>query len=421
MQSVLPHGGAGTSKRRVVGGVLLMLCVAGAVLGLSLRSARSDSDLPFVDSETLQTETVRRGDMLQQVRGIGTLVAEQLMHLPAPYTSRVEAADVLPGTATTPDTVVVRLKNVDMEQQVRDAALSLETAEADLTYLKAQSESQRVSQQTDMAALQAQYRDAKLKNDRDQILFKDGLLLELDYRLSTNAVSDLAARIEAEKKKGAALLASLDAQIASKTVAVRQLRETLQLRRDQIRALTVRAGVTGTVEQVLVQVGQEVSAGMDLAVIVQPHRLKAALAIPEIRARDVTTGRPASIEISGAIVPGKVTRIDPSVVNGTRTVDVRLEGPLPADAVPDKTVDGSIDIERLHDVVYVSRSAADKAPQPATRFILSADGKQADRVQIRWGRTSENSVEIATGAKSGDRMILSDMARFDQFEHVRVR
>jgi HlyD family secretion protein len=414
----VPRKNAG--RNRAVKRLSVSVVLVGVVAGLTVFTSKLKPAAPQVDGSTVWRDAVKRGEMLRQVRGLGSLVPEEILHVPAPFGGRVDRIAMLAGTTVIADTVLVELKNPDMEQQVRDATWALQTAESDLTNQKAQFHSQRLNQKSDLATLQALYRDSKARNDRDEVLYKQGLMLELDYRLSKTNVEDLAARIEVEKERGVALGESLDAQLASKQTQITQLQAMLQVRRDQVAALTVRAGVAGVLQQIVVQQGQQISPGADLAIVVQPRKLKAALAITETQAKDVLLNQKAEIDTHNGVIPGRVIRIDPSVVNGTRTVDVRLEGALPAGAVPDLSVDGTIEIERLADIVYMGRPVGAEAGGSIGIFRISADGKEANKVKVKLGRTSVSTVEIVDGLRVGDKVILSDMSTWDSYDRIRL-
>ena len=408
------------TRNRLVKRVGIGVFLAGAVTGLTIFTSKLKPAAPQVDGSTVWRDAVKRGEMLRQVRGLGTLIPEEILHVPAPFSGRVDKVAELAGTSVSADTILVQLKNPDMEQQVREATWALQTAESDLLNAKAQFHSQRLNQKSDLTTLQSQYRDAKARNDRDEVLYKQGLMLELDYRLSKTNVEDLAARIDVEKERGAALGESLDAQFASKQTQIEQLRAQLQVRKDQVAQLTVRAGVAGVLQQIVVQQGQQVSPGTDLAIVVQPRKLKAALAITETQAKDVLLNQKAEIDTHNGIIPGRVIRIDPSVINGTRTVDVRLEGALPAGAVPDLSVDGTIEIERLADILYMGRPVGAEAGGTIGIFRVSPDGKEAAKVKVRLGRTSVNTVEVLEGLRVGDKVILSDMSVWDSYDRIRL-
>ncbi len=409
------------TRRRVIRRVAVTILLVVVIAGITVVTSRLKPAAPTVEAGTIYPDTVKRGEMLRQVRGLGTLVPEEILYVPAPFSGRVEKIDEEAGTNVAADTVLVELKNPDMEQQVQDTIWSLQTAESDLTNLKAQVQSQRVNQRADLATLQAQHRDAKARNDRDEVLYKQGLMLELDYRLSKTAVEDLQARIGFEQERGQALNDSLNAQVASKETAVKQLKSILQVRRDQLALLKVRAGVAGVLQQVVVQQGQQIGSGANLAVVVQPRKLKAALAIAEAQAKDVLVGQKAEIDTQNGIIPGRVIRIDPAVANGTRTVDVKLEGALPPGAVPDKSVDGTVLIEKLENVIYMGRPVTAQAGGEISLFRLTADGKEAARVKVKLGRTSVTTVEVVEGLNVGDRVILSDMTTVDGYDRIRLK
>jgi HlyD family secretion protein len=358
--------------------------------------------------------------MLREVRGLGSLAPEEILHIPAPYSGRVGRIRVLPGTIVSEDTVLVELRNTDMEQQELDARWNLQQAESELVNLKAQIENQRLSQRSELASLEATYQNAKAKGDHDALLYKQGLLLELEYKLSKTNMESLAARYDIEQERAKTLAASLAAQLAAKETSITQLRAMLQLRRDQLDALRVRAGVAGVLQQVLVQSGQQTGTGSDLAVVVQPKKLKAELKVAETQAKDVQIGQAASIDTRNGIIPGRVSRIDPSVREGSVVVDVRLEGGLPPGARPDLSVDGTILIERLDNVVYLGKPTNAAEGGAAELFRVTPDGKEAARVKVKLGRSSVNTIEVIEGLMVGDRVILSDMAQYDGFDRVRL-
>jgi HlyD family secretion protein len=405
-------------KRIVFGALALCSIGAASVFFYRLKPAA-----PPVDKNAIWTDTVKRGQMLREVRGLGSLVPEEILHVPAPYSGRVERIAVLPGTLVSEETILVELRNPDMEQAEREAKSNLLTAESDLTNLKAQLETQRLDRRATAADLEAQYKNAKAKSEHDELLFKQGLMLEIDYNASKTNFEALSTRRAIEADRGGALAQSLAAQLASKEVSVQQLRNLVQLKRDQLSALKVRAGVAGVLQQVLVQVGQNIGAGGDVTIVVQPKKLKAELKVAETQAKDVQIGQLASIDTRngvGGVITGHVSRIDPSVREGSVVVDVRLEGALPQGARPDLSVDGVIQIEKLDDVVFVGKPT-NAAEHGATElFKVSADGKEATRIKVKLGRSSVNTIEVLEGLLVGDRVILSDMSQFDNADRVRI-
>jgi len=408
------------TKRRVIRRLVIGTIVVGAISVTTAVTSRLKPAPPSVDKATVWIDTVKRGEMLREVRGLGTLVPEELFHVPAPSDGRVADIPGLAGTNVTEDTVLVELRSPDLQQAALDAEWNLQAAESDMLNLKAQSHSARLTQRSNLASLEAQYRNAKAKGDRDEVLYKQGLMLELDYRLSKSAVEELANQLAIEKERGQALAESLDAQLSSKETSIRQLRAMVQLKHDQVSALKVRAGASGVLQQVLVQVGQRVAPGADMAIVVQPRKLKAELKIPETQAKDVEIGQLANIDTRNGVIQGRVSRIDPAVLNGSVDIDVRLNLPLPPGARPDLSVDGAIEIERLNDVVFVGRPVTANAGGSITLFKLSPDGKEANRVKVRLGRTSVSTVEILEGLKVGEKVILSDMSSSDAYDRIRI-
>lgn len=408
------------TRRRILRRLTIGTILIGAISIVTALTSRLKPAPPTVEKSTVWIDTVKRGPMLREVRGLGALMPEELVHVPAPFDGRVEKIDVLPGTVVSEETILLELRNPDLQQQALDAEWNLQAAESDLVNLKAQFQSARLTQRSSLASLEAQYRNAKAKGDRDEVLYKQGLMLELDYRLSKSNVEELANQLVIEKERATALGESLDAQLASKETSIRQLKATLQLRHDQLSSLKVRAGGSGVLQQVLVQAGQRIGPGTDLAIVVQPRKLKAELKIPETQVKDVDIGQVASIDTRNGVIEGRVSRIDPSVLNGSVTVDVRLVGPLPQGARPDLSVDGNIEIERLADVVYVGRPVIGTAGGNISLFKVTADGREAYRVKVRLGRASVNTIEILEGLQVNDRVILSDMSARDSFDHIRL-
>jgi HlyD family secretion protein len=365
-------------------------------------------------------DTVKRGQMLREVRGLGSLAPEEILNIPAPYGGRVQRIYMLPGVNVTEDTLLVELRNPEMEQQELDAEMNLQTAESDIANLKANLETQRLTQRSTVAQIEASYKNAKAKAEHDEILFKQGLLLELEYNVSKVSYEQLSTQYAIVQDQGKALEQSLAAQLQAKQVSVQQLRNLVQLKRDQLSQLKVRAGVAGVLQEVLVQAGSSVGTGTNVAVVVQPKKLKAELKVPETQAKDVQIGQLASIDTRNGVIAGHVSRIDPAVKDGSVIVDVRLEGVLPQGARPDLSVDGTIQIEKLDNVAYVGKPT-NAAENGATElFRVSADGREATRQKVKLGRSSVNTIEVLEGLQVGDRVILSDMAQFDGYDRVRL-
>jgi HlyD family secretion protein len=374
---------------------------------------------PTVERATLWPDKVKRGPMLREVRGLGTLVPEQSRLIPAIREGMVEEIRVRIGDTVASDTVLLVLSNPDLQQTLFDAELQIRGAEADLANTRANLQSQILNQQTVQANTEASARRAKLQADANQELSRDGLISELTLQLSRVDAENLAAQAEREKARVEINAKSADAQIASQENRLQQLRATYELRKSQIDQLQVRAGAAGVVQQLPVQVGQRVSPGTILAKVAEPGRLKAELKIAETQMKDIAIGQVAAIDTRNGIIPGRVIRIDPAATQGTVTVDVQLEGDLPRGARPDLSVDGTVEIERLDDVMYISRPAYGQADSTIQMFKVMANN-EAIRVPVRLGRSSVNTIEVLEGLQVGDEVILSDMSTWDAVDRVRL-
>jgi HlyD family secretion protein len=376
---------------------------------------------PGVDRAQVWLDTVKRGPMLRQVRGLGTLVpVDGGLVIPATTDGRVEQRLALPGTIVTPNTVLLVLSNPELEQATVDAEWKVKAAEAELNNLRVKLESDRLTQQAAAATVETEAHTAKLEADRDAELNRLGLTADIQAKKSAASAEDLAYRNQIEKKRLAIGVEAIKAQLAVQQATVEQLRALWDLKKSQLASLRVKAGVSGVLQQVPVDVGQRVSEGAVLARVVQPEKLKAELKIPETQAKDVAIGQAASIDTRNGIIDGHVSRIDPAAVNGTVTVDVKLEGALPPGARPDLSVDGTIEIEKLNDVLYVGRPTFGQPNSQISLFKLDPDGKGATRVQVKLGRSSVNTIEILDGLRVGDQVILSDMSAWDAHDRIRL-
>ncbi|HET9481021.1 MAG TPA: HlyD family efflux transporter periplasmic adaptor subunit [Candidatus Polarisedimenticolia bacterium] len=403
-------------NRRIAFGAIAIVAVAVITVGLS----RLEPAAPGVDSGTLWMDNVKRGPMIRQVRGSGTLVPEEIRWIPALTQGRVEKILALPGTIVKPDTVLLELSNQEVEVAALEAEQELKGAEAEMANLRVQLEGDLLARQAAAATVQAEHHQAKLQAEADAELARDGLIAALTLKLSQVRADELAGRAEIEKKRLDISADAARAQIAVQQARVDSRRATYRLRRDQLDALRVRAGAEGVLQQVPVEVGQQVTPGANLARVAEPGRLKAEVRIGETQARDVQIGQIASIDTRNGVIPGRVTRIDPAVENGTVTVDVALEGELPRGARPDLSVDGTIELERLDEVLFVGRPAFGQEHSTVGLFRLVDSGSHAVRVQVKLGRSSVNTVEILEGLSEGDRVILSDMSAWDAFDRVRL-
>jgi HlyD family secretion protein len=408
----------GTRNRRIR---LTLYAVLGpsVVILITIGLARLKPAAPSVDRATVWIDTVKRGPMDLQVRGLGRLVPESVQWIPAPSDGQVMRRLLLPGTAVKPDTVLLVLGNPELQQSALDAEWQLKAAEADLQSLKLKLERELLDEKATAATVQAEYHQAKIQADVDERLAKSGLGAELKAELSRAKAEQLATRREIEQQRLGTYAESMQAQLAAQQAKIEQLRALYELKQSQVDALNVRAGINGVLQEVSVQIGQRVTPGTTLAKVVDPARLKAELKIPETQAKDIQVGQAASIDTRNGVVVGRVSRIDPAVQEGTVTVDVALEGTLPRGARPDLSVEGTILIEHLGDVVYVGRPAFGQPNSTVGLFRLGEGGKEAVRVQVKLGRASVNTVQVLEGLKVGDEVILSDMSRWDGFERVR--
>jgi HlyD family secretion protein len=400
----------------------LLLGLAGGVAALltTFGISRLGPAAPTVERATVRPDTVKRGPMVREVRGLGTLVPEDILWIPAVTDGRVKRR-LLPGIAVKADTVLLELTNPELEQATLDAEWQLKQAVAEFNSLKARLDSQLLDQRVTEATVQADYQQAHLTAEKDEALAKLGLQSELNLKLSAAKAGAFATRNRIETERVKVLADSIAAQLAAQQAKIEQLRALYNLKRSQLDSLRVRAGAEGVLQEVPVEVGQRVAAGSILAKVAQPAHLKAQLKIAETQAKDVQLGQKANIDTHNGVIAGHVVRIDPSVIEGTRTVDVKLDDTLPSGAVPDLSVDGTITIERLSDVLYVGRPALGQANSKITIFKLVNGGKAAVRVPVTLGRASVSTIEVVEGLKPGDEVILSDMSRWDGFDRIRLQ
>jgi HlyD family secretion protein len=410
------------NRRRVKLIVYTTLCVLAVAL-ITYGLSRLERASPSVARATVLTDTVKRGQMLRQVRGLGTLIPEEIRQIAAPVEGRVEQKFVKPGETVSPGTVLVELSNPTLKQAAVDVEYQIKTAEADLNNLRSRLQSDLMTQLSTIAQIQSEYNQAKIQLDTDEQLGKEGLVPVLTLRISRVKVEQLANRVAVEQKRVGTNKASAEAQIASQQSRIEQLRAQLRLDQEQVASLQVRAGTAGVLQEVTVEVGQQITPGTNIARVADPTSLKASLQIPETQIKDIALGQSASIDTrsGGAVVPGRVQRIDPAAKNGTVTVDVQLEGALPQGARPDLSVDGTIELERLDNVLYVGRPASGGGAQASvTLFRVEADGRTAVRVPVKLGRASVNTVEVVDGLHEGDTVILSDTSQWDGVDKLRL-
>ncbi|MGA3343602.1 MAG: efflux RND transporter periplasmic adaptor subunit [Terracidiphilus sp.] len=409
-------------KRRLV----VFAVVALATLTLAATAVyRLKPAAPTVDRSTIWTDTVKRGPMVRQVRGsTGTLVPREdsIELIPAQTDATVVRIRVLPGAKVTPDTILMDLADPQLQQEVLNAQLALKAAQSDYKSLQATLESTLMDKKAAAAQVNSDYTQDQLQAQTDKALYDLGVISGLAYSKSKNTADQLTDQHQLSRQQLEVNQKAIEIQLASAQTRIDQAKALLDLYQRQAAALEVRAGISGAMAPLAtpLQVGQHVVAGTSVAEVIQLDKLKAALQIAETQARDIQIGQPASIDTHNGIIPGHVTRIDPSVVNGTRTVDVALDGPLPPGAVPQLSVDGTIDLERMADVLYVGRPALGNENSTLSLFKLDTNEKGAVRVPVKVGRASVNSIQVIEGLKDGDTVILSDMSKEDSVDRIRL-
>jgi HlyD family secretion protein len=396
------------------GGVAVVLLIT---LGLS----QLEPAAPTVEGGGLYMDTVKRGSMLRQMRGIGTLVPEEIQWIPAETQARVDRILILPGALVTPETVVLEMSNPDLELSVVDAEWQVKAAEAAYASTKARLETDLLNQKAAAADIEAQYRQARLQAQTDSALAREGSGSELNAKLAKLRAEGLEKRYEIEQQRVAINAQSIEAQLSEQRARVEQLRALYAMKKRQVESLRVRAGIEGVLQDVPVEVGQWVTPGTNVARVSDPKRLKAEIRVAETQAKDLLIGQKAAIDTRLGVVPGRVIRVAPSSQNGTVAVDVALEGDLPPGARPDLSVEGIVEIERLENVLYMGRPAYGQGQSTIGLFKLEEDGKTAVRVQVRLGRNSVTTIEVLDGLKENDRVILSDMSAWDAVDRIRLR
>ena len=393
-------------------GVVVILITVGV--------SRLEPAAPSVDRDTVYTDTVQRGEMLRQVRGTGTLVPEEIRWISASTNSTVERIVLRPGVEVEPDTVIVELSNPQLEQSALEARLQLEAAQARYKSRQVELDRDVLTQRATVATAEQALTLAEYEASLDEELFEDELVSELQLRQKQAAANQHRIQHQIEEQRLAILIDSVATQLAAEQAEVDRLETIWQLRRDEVADLRVTAGVAGVLQEVPLEEGASVTTGTNLARVGDPLRLMAELRIAETQARDVQIGQQASIDTRNGVIPGSVIRIDPAVQNGTVTVDVSLDGALPRGARPDLTVDGTIELERLVDVVYVGRPVYGQEDSVITLFKLQPGSNEAVRTRVALGRSSVNLVEVMEGLQPGDEVVLSDMSQWDAFDRIQL-
>jgi HlyD family secretion protein len=401
-------------RRLIIGGAALFALVLISVLVARLKPAAVS-----VDRAAVWVDTVKRGPMLRQVRGLGTLVPEDIRWIAASKEGRVEKIIVRPGATVQPDTVILELSSPDLEQLALDAESQAKTAEAELTTLRATLQRELLSQESTTAQVRSEYQQAKMEAETNESLKKNGLIADLAYKTSIIKRDELQNRDLIEQKRLEFARDSIEPQIAAKPATVDQLEASAKLKARDVEALHVKAGMTGVLQQLPVEVGQRVIAGTNLARVADPTKLKAQIKIAETQAKDIQINQPATIDTRNGLVAGHVIRVDPAVEQGTVTVDVALDGALPKGARPDLSVDGTIELERLDNVLYVGRPAFAQDGATVGVFRLTNNG-EAVRTPVHFGRSSVNTIEILSGLNVNDQVILSDTSAYDSHDRIQL-
>jgi len=413
-------------KRIIIGLVIIILLIpVGYYVGVPfLFKGRLKPAAPSVELSTLWPDTVRRGPMVLDVHGLGTLVPEDTLLITAQTDGRIEKIFIKPGTPVKADSIIMTMSNLELQTALLDAEYTLKAAQASYTDLRVTLEKQGLDLKANGAQVAADYHTAQLKAERDDALVKEGLVAPVDAKISDVTAQELATRNEIEEKRQSINQESVEAQLAAQKVKVDQLEGEYKLKLQQVEELKVRAGTDGMLQALpeaeKVEEGQKVLVGTKLGKVAQLSKLKAELKIAETQAKDVQIGQSAVIDTRNGLVNGKVSRIDPAVLAGTVTVDCSLEGPLPAGARPDLSVDGTIQLMKLDDVVFMGRPVFGQADSKVSLFKIEPDGRYANRVQVTLGRASVNTIEVKSGLNVGDRVILSDMSAQDNYERIKL-
>jgi len=394
-------------------GALLLVAVAGlSALGPAI---------PSIERSSVLVDTVKRGELLREVRGPGTLVPKEIRWIAAETPAHVEHIVIKPGAVVKPDTVILELSNPEVDDQLLAAKTAVTAAQSDLAAKRTDLNSKLLDEQSQYAQAKSEYETARMQAEAEKPVAEKGVIPAVQYKKSLVVLEQSKNRMDLEEQRVAEFRRNIDSQLAAEKARLDQLVATRELRQRQADALHVRAGIDGILQQVPVEEGQQVAIGANLARVARPGELMAELRIAETQAKDVALGQPVKVDTRNGIVDGKVLRVDPAVQNGTVQVDVELEGKLPTGARPDLSVDGTIEIERLPDVLYVGRPAFGQSDSEVRLFKLDAGGDVASRVPVQLGKSSVNLIEIVKGLNVGDKVILSDTSAYDQNDRVRLR
>lgn len=412
-----PSNARAKKIKRIAYVTIAVLACAGVTLALS----RLKPAAPSVDASTIWPDTVKRGPMLREVRGLGTLVPEDIHWIPAQTAARVDKIVIRPGHLVTPDTVILEMSNPELQRDVLDAEFALKAAQANYANLRVQVDSDLMNQKSQEAAVRSDYEQARMEHEVDEKLFKEGIYSDHTRNLAKVKEEQLAIRLQLESERTTISADSAQSRLLAAKAQVDQAKATYDLRISQSQSLRVRAGITGVLQLVPVEEGQNVAVGTNVARVADPKKLKAEVKIAETQAKDILIGQKATIDTRNGIAIGHVSRIDPSVVNGTVTVDAVFDEPLPPGARSDLSVDGTIELENLKDVLYVGRPVHGQQDSTISLFKITPDGSEASRVNVKLGRSSVTTIEVLSGLQVGDKVILSDMSQWDNVDRIRLK
>lgn len=404
-------------RRQYVIGAAIAACLLVAVAGL----AALGPAIPSVERSSVLVDQVKRGELLREVRGPGTLVPKEIRWIAAETAARVERIVIKPGAIVKPDTVILELSNPEVDDQLLAATTAVTAAQSDLAAKRTDLNSKLLDEQSQHAQAKSEYETARMQAEAEKPVAEKGVIPAVQYKKSLVVLEQSKNRMDLEEQRVVEFRRNIESQLAAEKARLDQLVATRELRQRQADALHVRAGIDGILQQVPVEEGQQVAIGANLARVARPGELMAELRIAETQAKDVALGQPVKVDTRNGIIDGKVLRVDPAVQNGTVQVDVDLEGKLPPGARPDLSVDGTIEIERLPDVLYVGRPAFGQSDSEVRLFKLDPGGDVASRVPVELGKSSVNLIQIVKGLNVGDRVILSDTSAFDQHDRVRLR
>ena len=408
------------AKRRLVLGIVFGVLILGGLVWFTKFLYGLKPADPTVEKSALYIDTVKRGPMNREVHGLGKLVPEEIRVVQAATSGRVEKKFLEPGAQVNTSTILVELSNPTLEQETMNAEWELKTAETTFTDRKVTLDRDQLTQEAEIARMQSEHQQAELDYQAKAQLAADGLFPNLDLKLKKAAADQLRNRLEIEKKRMEINKESVKAQLANQRTSIEQAKAVYALKKSQLDQLKIRAGVSGVLQDLSVEIGEQVSMGAKLARVANPEKLKASLNVAETQAKDIQIGQEVQINTRNEIIPGKVIRIDPSVKEGQVAVDVALHAALPKGARPDLSVDGTIILEKLENIVYVGHPVQGQQDSQVGLFKLTPDGKRAVRVSVKLGRSSVSTIEVKEGLKPGDQVILSDMTQQDNVDSIRL-